>query len=109
MVKYYLRKVYCYIQSESPSGSKLNALGHYILVCFLFVFGTMVEFAIVLIGKQKGDWDNKALKMKDMETKFVSTHSEKNCGCLTIIEKVEMIEDYCKVANFDEIITRGIF
>ena len=24
-------------------------------------------------------------------------------------KKVEMVKDYCKVANFDEIITRGIF
>ena len=53
----------------------------------------MVEFAIVLIGKQKGEWDNKASKMKDMEPKFRSAHSGKQRRCLTSIGKVETIED----------------
>ena len=43
------------LQGESPSRSQLNGLGTYILVALLFVFGTMVEFAFVLIIKQKID------------------------------------------------------
>ena len=37
----------------SPSGSKLNALGAYLLISLLFVFGVMVELASVLFYKQK--------------------------------------------------------
>lgn len=46
------------MQDESPSEAKLNPLGKYILVALLFVFGAMVEFAFVLIIKQKLDCCN---------------------------------------------------
>ena len=46
------------MQDESPSEAKLNPLGRYILVALLFVFGAMVEFAFVLMVKQKMDWYN---------------------------------------------------
>ena len=35
----------------------MNALGTYLLVSLFFVFGTMIEFAIVLIIKLKLKWD----------------------------------------------------
>ena len=38
-----------YIQSNSPSGASLNALGTYILVSLSYVIGTMIEFAIVIL------------------------------------------------------------
>ena len=47
------------MQEESPSESRLNALGVYILLELLFVFGTIVEFAIVLVVRQKIDWSKK--------------------------------------------------
>ena len=36
-------------QSESPSESDLNALGHYLLTSLFFVVGAMIEFAIVIM------------------------------------------------------------
>ena len=36
----------------------MNNLGVYLLVSLLFVFGTMVELAVVLIVEQKLQWDN---------------------------------------------------
>ena len=50
----------------SPSGSKLNALGAYLLISLLFVFGVMVEFASVLFYKQKMEWYLKLPKKFDM-------------------------------------------
>jgi hypothetical protein len=67
-------------------------LGRFILASFLFVFGTMVEFAVVLVGKQKGDWNHKASKMKEKHPIFRSKHSEKQSQCLTSIGKVEPTE-----------------
>ena len=74
-------------------------MGRYILTSFLFVFGTMVEFAIVLVGKQKGDWDNKALKLKGKNTKVRLTHSGKQCRSLTSIGKVDPVEDENNVSK----------
>ena len=34
---------------ESPSGSVLSALDYYMLICLLFVFGTMIEFSLNLL------------------------------------------------------------
>ena len=36
----------------SPSGSELNSLDYYLLISLIFVFGTLVEVAFVLIAKQ---------------------------------------------------------
>ena len=41
-----------YLKSNSPSGSDLTALDCYILVSLLFVIGTLVEFALVLLVRQ---------------------------------------------------------
>ena len=35
----------------------MNALGGYLLVSLFFVFGTMIEFSIVLLAKLKIEWD----------------------------------------------------
>ena len=35
------------------------------MISILFVFGTMVEFSVVLIAKQKHDWDNKTTVKND--------------------------------------------
>ena len=37
---------------ESPSGSVLSALDYYMLICLLFVFGTMIEFSLNLLASR---------------------------------------------------------
>ena len=46
---------YTLFQSESPSGDRLTSLGAYLLICSIFVFFTMVEFALVLVLKEVED------------------------------------------------------
>ena len=59
----------------------------------------MVEFAIVLIGKQKGDWDNKVSKLKAMAPMFTSAHSEKQSRCLASMGKIATTEDANNVSK----------
>ena len=40
-------------QSDSPADSDLSALDHYLLVSMIFLFGTLVEFALVLFLNRK--------------------------------------------------------
>ena len=52
------------MQSESPSASKLNNLGGYLLVSLFFVITALIEFAVVLLIQRKlnvnlGDTHNK--------------------------------------------------
>ena len=62
----------------------------------------MVEFTIILLGKQKCDWDNKAAKKNEVDRGFRTTNSEKQYRCLTGIEKVEPIEDANNVSKTKE-------
>ena len=41
-----------YVQTESPSGATLTLLGAYLLISLVFVFFTIVEFALVLVLKE---------------------------------------------------------
>ena len=41
------------LQSSSPSHATLNALSYYLMVSLFFVFGAMMEFALVLAIKGK--------------------------------------------------------
>ena len=43
------------LQSESPSGSKLNALGKYLLCSLVFVVFALIEFAVVVVLKRRLD------------------------------------------------------
>ena len=43
------------MKSNSPSGSDLTALDCYILVSLLFVIGSLVEFALVLLVRQSSE------------------------------------------------------
>ena len=36
-------------QAENPSGSDLNALGLYMIICLIFVVGALIEFAVVVL------------------------------------------------------------
>lgn len=76
--------MFLYLQSESPSGSKLNALSSYLLVSLFFVFGTMVEFSLVLIIKQKLEWDG-------YEPEKIL--QKKNTSCCHNFCKVDTIEE----------------
>ena len=40
------------MQTENPSGARLNALQIYFITSLLFVFGTIIEFAFVLALKR---------------------------------------------------------
>lgn len=42
-------------QSESPSTSKMNNLGFYLLVSLFFVVAALMEFALVLLVQRKMD------------------------------------------------------
>ena len=48
-----------FFKSTSPSGSKLNALGRYLLISLFFVLATMIEFAVVVIMKRRVEWNTK--------------------------------------------------
>ena len=56
LLSYQCYHVIYFIQSDSPTGSRLNSLGWYLLISLLFVFGTVLEFIAVLILKQLVDW-----------------------------------------------------
>ena len=43
----------------------LNRLGVYLLTSLLLVFGTLVEFSVVLIAKQRLDWNKKPCDAND--------------------------------------------
>ena len=43
----------------------LNRLGVYLLTSLLLVFGTLVEFSVVLIAKQRLDWNTKPCDAND--------------------------------------------
>ena len=43
----------------------LNRLGVYLLTSLLLVFGTLVEFSVVLIAKQRLDWKKKSSDAND--------------------------------------------
>ena len=38
-----------WFQAENPSGSDLNALGLYMIICLIFVVGALIEFAVVVL------------------------------------------------------------
>ena len=40
---------YSFLQSESPSGSTLNALGIYLICSLVFVVGALLEFGVVVL------------------------------------------------------------
>ena len=87
-----------HFKDESPSQSVLNRLGIYLLTSLLLVFGTMVEFSVVLLIKQKFDWDEKAMKKDTKQFLSNGKRGEKN---LRIGSKIQVIEDMEKEDNVD--------
>ena len=82
----YVKKV------ESPSESKMNRLGMYLLMSLLLVFGTMLEFVMVLIIKQKLDQSKKSIE--DNDKRFS--------------ENEERFGEYIKKASVPEIVDQHV-
>ena len=82
------------MQGESPSESKLNALGVYILVTLLFVFGTIIEFAFVLIIEQNRIRSINEKKMNEKENKLEAQMAENRVRCRTITKSIRQVQDH---------------
>ena len=75
----------------------MNLLGVYILVSLVFVFGTMVEFAAVLVAKQRADWNENA---KEKNNKiFVKKPETHGAGNQNGNLKISHIFDKCKLTK----------
>ena len=82
------------MQGESPSESKLNALGVYILVTLLFVFGTILEFAFVLIIEQNMTRSMNEKKMIEKENEFETHSEEKYARCRRSSKGIRRVQDH---------------
>ena len=80
------------MQGQSPSESRLNALGSYILVTLLFVFGTILEFAFVLIIEQKRIRSMNEKKMNEKENEFESTTEENHVRCRRSTKSIRKVQ-----------------
>ena len=95
MVKYF----YCFCiknisnsQDESPSGSQLNMLSIYLLTSLIFVFGTMIELALVLFCKRIIDLRYKASTVIDNGTNRDCEFSSKRINIQVENQKMNDIE-----------------
>ena len=61
----------------------MNALGRYLLISLLFVFGTMVEFAAVLVYKQKMERDEKSLRTLGVDEDVESDDDDETTSLTT--------------------------
>ena len=64
-----------YFQTESPSGASLTLLGAYLLLSLVFVFFTIVEFALVLVlkGKNRRRLQKKSVSRDEPTSKRISS------------------------------------
>ena len=78
------------LQSESPSGSDLNALGIYLLSGLVFVLGALIEFAVVILLSRTTLPISKNVKSATMSKniKFINTNWRNRIRPLTVVEKV---------------------
>ena len=76
------------MQSNSPSGAKLNALEAYLLVSLFFVIATMFEFAFVLMLKRTQE--NKMQRKTRMSN---GTTNIKTPNSLILITRKECIKN----------------
>ena len=49
--------IFSYFQAQSPTGTRMTALGVFILVSLLFVMATIFQFMAVLYLERKQDYD----------------------------------------------------
>ena len=70
-------------QTSGPSGDKLTSLGTYLLICLVFVFFTIVEFALVLLvhenAMRKAGISKEGSKSEERISKH-NTQVQKNVG-----------------------------
>lgn len=86
------------MQGESPSESKLNALGAYILVTLLFVFGTILEFAFVLIIEQNMIRSMNEKKMIEKDNEFETHTNENYARCQRSTKSIRRVQDHVEFA-----------
>ena len=72
-------------------------LGVYILISLTFVFGTMVEFAAVLVAKQRVDWNENAKEKSNRI--FVQKQEKDGAGNQDDNLKNNHIFDKCKLTK----------
>ena len=82
------------MQGQSPSESRLNALEAYILVALLFVFGTIIEFAFVLIIEQNRIRSINEKKMNEKENEFEAQMAENRVRCRTNTKSIRQVQDH---------------
>ena len=92
-------------------------LGVYILVSLVFVFGTMVEFAAVLVAKQRVDWNenakekNNRIFVKKPETHVVE-NQDNDLKTNNIFDKCKLTKDippYRKMDVFSFVVFSGLY
>ena len=105
------------LQVNSPSKSNLNLLGVYILISLTFVFGTMVEFAAVLVAKQRADWNenakekNNRIFVKKLET-HETGHQNGNLEKSHFFDKCKLTKDmppYRKMDVLSFVVFSGLY
>ena len=70
----------------------MNALGWHLIFSLFFVIGTMVEFAVVLIVKQKLEWDKGEAGVRSYGIKFETTSPAEKSRRATNVVKIDIIE-----------------
>ena len=86
-------------QSDSPADSDLSALDHYLLVSMIFVFGTLVEFALVLFLNRKFSYLENSIDNPVDKGKDKTNHSGKISSNDGKEHKVKTVETEIKPWN----------
>ena len=77
----------------------MNALGYYLVISLFFVFGTVVEFALVLIVKQKLEWDGYFSGGANDGWKLERSPQENNFRCPNNVVNIDAIEEVVNDTN----------
>ena len=86
------------LQSESPSTTKLNNLGAYLLVSLFFVVAAMLEFALVLLVQRKLDATRNSFANEHMKT-TLTKRKHKTSNTSTFDDTTSGWEDLRKDGN----------
>ena len=71
----------------------LNKLGIYLLVSLLLVFGTMVEFSMVLVAKQKYDWNSKKINNFEEQSTIKDQKAYNNQEMNSTVKVISQVEE----------------
>ncbi|XP_065657422.1 glycine receptor subunit alpha-2 isoform X3 [Hydra vulgaris] len=79
------------IRSTAPSSKTFRSLDYYMLICMIFVFGALVEFAVVGITDPDFSprWKNKGKRTKK-NYDIVSVKEPENKGSEPVIKKIDI-------------------